>query len=336
MQFTSLKLKIRHYLILWLDALLVQAGALCGTYGLIVTIYLILKLIIGERWWIISVLNNGAHLITMFCVPAFILSLIVKRYRFPWSLYLLPGTIAFLLWYGGELLPEFPVSENQDAIEFSVMTYNIAGSYELLAMVANNEFPADIIGLQEVPRNMSGFGTFSQQGGNAIYTEFPKSSEVAEAIYRIDNSKYVSAVKREIKIQEQTVSVYSLHAYRPSLTLRPFEYLTKPRTEDLQAVADAVAIDPNPVILFCDCNFSDQSDDYQLLTLHLQDAWKEKGVGLGLTANAPAGSSGFPFLLLRSDYVWYSDEFESISIEVLSIKLSDHYPVLARLRLLVG
>lgn len=333
MQFSSIKEKVRRYTGIILDSLLIQAGALCGFYGLIVSIYLILHVVIGERWFIISALNNGAHLITMFCVPAFLVTLIVKRYRFPWTLYLIPGTLAFLIWHGGEFLPKANIAADPDAIEFTVMTYNIAESYTALSAVANDTFNADIVGLQEVPRRMTGLNSFSERGGNAIYTPYPVASEIPEAIYRVGNSNAISAVKIEIKIEGHLVSVYSLHNFRPTLTLRPFSYVTSPRSDDTKALVEAVANDPNPVIVFCDCNFSDQTDDYKLMASQLKDAWKEMGLGLGLTANAPAGGPGFPFLLLRSDYIWHSDEFETLSIEVLPTELSDHYPVRARLRL---
>lgn len=328
-------LELMHkFVIVLFDSFLVQASALCSMYGLIVTVYLILHIFVGERWLIVSAVNNILHLLTLFCVPAFVFTLIAKRYRFPWSLYLLPGTLAFFIWYGGELLPE-SVPNDPNSIEFNVMTYNIAKSFPVLSVVTDDVFGAEIIGLQEVPRSLTGFNSFAFQNGKGIYTHYPILSEAPEAVsYFAQGRDYTSAVKSEINIEGHTVSVYSLHAFRPTLILRPFVYETSIRTNDVRAVADAVANDPNPVIVFCDCNFSDRSSDYQLLASHLTDAWKQRGVGLGLTAVAPAGKGGFPFLLLRSDYIWHSDDFETVSIEVLNVELSDHYPVRARLRLL--
>ena len=334
MKLTILKQKIQQYGVVFFDSILVQVAALCGLYGLFVIGYLILHFTLGERLFFISILNNGAPLITLFCVPMFLVTLIAKRYRFPWSLYLLPGTLAFLFWYGGEIFPE-SVGDNPEAIEFTVVTYNIANSLPVLSVVTDDVFGADIIGLQEVPRSLSGFDTFAYQNGNGIYTHYPILSEAPEAVtYTIRDRDYTSAVKTEISIDGQRVSVYSLHAFRPTLRLRPFVYETGIRTNDVKGVADAVANDPNPVIVFCDCNFSDRSSDYQLLASQLTDAWKQRGVGLGLTAVAPAGKGGFPFLLLRSDYIWHSDDFETISIDVLNVEMSDHYPFRARLRLL--
>lgn len=149
---------------------------------------------------------------------------------------------------------------------------------------------------------------------------------------RRDSTWVVAAVKVVVDVEGIPVSVYSLHATRPSLTLRPFVYKTDWRSDDVAGLVKVVANDPNPVIVFCDCNFSDATEDYQLMTTVLQDAWKQKGVGLGLTAPVPDRNGGFPILLLRSDYIWHTHHFETVSVDILPIDASDHFPVFARLR----
>lgn len=147
----SLKSTLWNYIKKYIESVGIQIGALCGLYGLGVTLFLVLHVVIGERWTVISVLNNLAHFLTLFCVPALLLTLIIKQYRMPWSLYLLPGTLAFIIGYGGEFIPNLPVASDESAIEISVMTYNIQDSHELLFHVADDVFEADIIGLQEAP-----------------------------------------------------------------------------------------------------------------------------------------------------------------------------------------
>ena len=325
--------KFKKYLDIWVHSTLLQFSALCGAYGIGVTVFLIAKLAVGEHILVISILSNGAHLLTLFCIPALLLTLIVKDYRFPWSLYLLPGTLAFILWYGGDFLPKFPVAADPEAIDIRVMTYNTKDSGIAVGFVAENSMDADIVGLQEViPRMDNQFDNLYQRDTKAVFTHYPIVSEQPISIYRLNSNRTIAAVKIEVEISNHVVSVYSLHAFRPSLTIRPFVYVTDLRYRDIQALVNAVASDPNPAIVLCDCNFSDQTEDYKLMTTQLHDTWKERGMGLGLTAPAPAGEGDFPFLLLRSDYIWHTDEFEAIAIDVMPIDLSDHYPVIAQLR----
>lgn len=329
----SFSQKSMRYLRLWLDAALIQISALCGTYGLLVIAYLVLYVTVGERWFVISLLNNFGHLITLFCVPALLIVLIVKQHRAPWAIYLLPGTMAFIVWYGVDFLPNMPNTDHPDAIELSVMTYNIAGSWSTLVAITGDELDVDIAGLQELPKRLDWWSFFYQENGKGIYSRYPIISPRTEMIFRADNSYWITGVKAEIDVDGQIISVYSFHAFRPELLLRPFRYTTQPRYDDVKGIVDAVATDPNPVIVMCDCNFSDRTDVYQLMTTQLHDSWKEKGIGLGLTTPSPAGKGWFPTLLLRSDYIWHTDDFEVLSIDVLSTELSDHYPVKAHLRL---
>ncbi len=325
-------LKVYKPIAYFIGSVWVQLAAVSATYGMFVTLYLILHFVVGERLWLVSGGNNMLHLLSMFCVPGLLITLISRDYRLPWALYLIPGTIAFFVWYGDLFIPSLPSEANVDSVEFTVVTYNVARKNDALSFITDNGFNADIIGVQEAPRNTPETAKFAQIGGEGIYTLYPIVREEPDAIYRLGNDRVVAAVRVEVNVEGQTIAVYSLHAFRPTLTVRPFNYNSRFRTNDIQAVADVIAEDPYPVILFCDCNFSDRTDDYNLLASHLTDSWRERGLGMGLTSIAPAGKGIFPFLLLRSDYIWYSDDFETVSIEVLPLELSDHYPVRARLR----
>ena len=325
-------LKVYKLIAYFIGSLWIQLAAASATYGMIVILYLILHFIVGERLWLVSGGNNMLHLLTMFCVPGLLITLISRQYRFPWALYLIPGTIAFFVWYGDLYLPSIPPEANADSVEITVITYNVAKKNDALSFITNDGFNADIIGVQEAPGSDLNTAKFARISGEGIYTLYPIVREEPDIIYRIGDDRVVTAVRVEVNVEGQIIALYSLHGFRPTLTVRPFNYNSRLRTNDIQAVADVVAEDPYPVILFCDCNFSDKTDDYNLLASLLTDSWRERGLGLGLTSIAPAGKGVFPFLLLRSDYIWHSDDFETVSIEVLPLELSDHYPVRARLR----
>lgn len=316
-----------------LDSFLIQLSALCGTYGLGVLVYLILHFTIGEQFVLVRLANNFAHLITLLCFPALLITLLTKRYRFPWSLYLVPGVIVFLIWHGGDFIPKFSPYRDSSGIDLKVVSYNIVDSYETLTLVTEDYFDADIVGLQEVPPQRSQkFDSLSQQDTNAIYTRYPVVGDKVMRVKATGDHHSVATVKIEVDIEGYTISIYSLHANRPILTFRPFVFRSETRKHDVEALVEAVANDPNPVIVFCDCNFSEQTDDYKLMATYLNDAWKQKGFGLGLTAPAPAGESNSLFPIIRTDHIWYTDEFEAVDVEVLPLAVSDHYPVMAHIK----
>lgn len=85
-----------------------------------------------------------------------------------------------------------------------------------------------------------------------------------------------------------------------------------------------------PGILMGDFNLADQNDNYALLSdAGLTDAFRVAGWGFGVTW--PARRIGPLRLLVRVDYVWYSDHFHAIESWVGPHAGSDHLPVLARL-----
>lgn len=320
--------KFVRYLI---ETMWIQLSALCATYGVLVSILLVLHFFVGEESIVVSIGNNFLPLITLACIPGLFITLISPRYRFPWSLYLMPGVIAFVIWYGGLFIPSPLNTNDPESVELTVATYNVAMNRRAVDFVVNDGFDADIVGLQEVlgfpaPEN------FARANYRAIYMRSAILIEPPKTIYREGDTEQI-AVKAKLDIDGRVVSVYSLHNFRPDLIVRPFSYETEPRTRDVRTVINEIEQDPNPIILFCDCNFSDRTDDYKLLSSHLTDTWYQKGFGLGLTAIVSPGRRVVFSLLLRSDYIWHSDHFETLSVEVVPVELSDHYAVRARLRL---
>ncbi|WP_111670408.1 endonuclease/exonuclease/phosphatase family protein [Algoriphagus litoralis] len=82
-----------------------------------------------------------------------------------------------------------------------------------------------------------------------------------------------------------------------------------------------------PAIWVGDLNFTPDSPEYQRIPEH----WKEAGAMAGDLQN----TYGTPETGARIDYIWYdSRKFELVEYKVLThIKLSDHYPVWAVLRM---
>jgi endonuclease/exonuclease/phosphatase family metal-dependent hydrolase len=94
------------------------------------------------------------------------------------------------------------------------------------------------------------------------------------------------------------------------------------QVEKLKAI---LAVSPYPVIVCGDFNDTPCSYSYQVISKNKRDAFMENGSGLG---NTYAG--GLPSL--RIDYILFDPKYVSEEFSIGNYKLSDHYPITARLR----
>ncbi|MCO6475025.1 MAG: endonuclease/exonuclease/phosphatase family protein [Phaeodactylibacter sp.] len=98
------------------------------------------------------------------------------------------------------------------------------------------------------------------------------------------------------------------------------------RAEQADEVAQLIGKSPHPVLLCGDFNEIPQSYAYHTLSRGMQDAFKVKGRGLGVTYNGRIPA-------LRIDYVMAGPEFEVLGHEIEKAEFSDHYPVYGVVRL---
>lgn len=82
---------------------------------------------------------------------------------------------------------------------------------------------------------------------------------------------------------------------------------------------------PHPVIVVGDFNDTPVSYAYHKMKTGLDDAFLKSGSGRG---NTHLGR-----IPLRIDYILYGKEFEAVEFEKIEANLSDHYPIIAVLRL---
>jgi endonuclease/exonuclease/phosphatase (EEP) superfamily protein YafD len=95
---------------------------------------------------------------------------------------------------------------------------------------------------------------------------------------------------------------------------------------------------PEPLVLLGDLNSAPMSEVYGTLSARLTDAFTEAGWGAGHTWPAEGGNFyniPHPPRLVRIDYVFHSAEWRAEEARVGGWDgVSDHHPVVARLRLL--
>lgn len=92
-----------------------------------------------------------------------------------------------------------------------------------------------------------------------------------------------------------------------------------------QTVAEMIQQSPYPVIVCGDFNDTPNSYAYFKISKHLQDAFLKKGFGLGRTYSGIAPT-------LRIDYILASPSFSVQSFQCIRKILSDHYPVISKIR----
>ena len=284
--------------------------------------------------------------------------LLVKKRHF-----LLSGTM-ILLWYF-VLGPFYQFSGNptgkEDNRTFSVMSFNARNFNELEQLDIENvdslildfvtkEDP-DILCFQECHYSMKHNNALDQYENkfvDFIYRE--QSQKVVQAVYskfpivHIDSIVFPdssnSAIFVDLIKNEDTIRVYNLHlqSFRiiPELDAitneKSARLLAKSRRvmlkqfEQANLIRDDMERTDHKKIVVGDFNNTQYSNVFQTIKGDMNDTFDEQGIGFGRTYNL----MGFP---IRIDYILADTEFEVVSHQNFKVKLSDHYPVMATLRL---
>jgi len=97
------------------------------------------------------------------------------------------------------------------------------------------------------------------------------------------------------------------------------------RARQAEVLEAQIEKSPYPVIVTGDFNDTPVSYSYRTIRKGLKDSFVHSGYGAGFTyrGNYPAN---------RIDYILYDEAFESRYFEILKVRYSDHYPVMAYLK----
>jgi len=100
---------------------------------------------------------------------------------------------------------------------------------------------------------------------------------------------------------------------------------SKVRIAQTKLLLEQIAKSPYPVVVLGDFNEPSFTYIYKKMTQNLDDSFLKKGSGLGTTLNGK-----IPFL--RIDYAFVDKQIEVLKHEVLDWELSDHFPILVRVK----
>ncbi len=135
---------------------------------------------------------------------------------------------------------------------------------------------------------------------------------------RLEKEEYAHVTSR--KAVEDSAYIASKSIVRKLKTAYRF------RSEQTQKVAAALDASPHPEILAGDFNDIPNSFTYYQLRKNRQDAFAEKGWGLGRTFSHISPT-------LRIDYIMVDKKFEVVQYRCTPLSLSDHYPLVTDLKL---
>jgi len=161
-------------------------------------------------------------------------------------------------------------------------------------------------------------------GESLIYADVVRKKDTFRIInmhlesYRFNAKDYRSIEK--IKKQEDT----GLVATKGIMQKMKEAFQRRGRQADI--VADFIRESPYPVVVCGDFNDTPASYTYFTIKGGLQDAFLEKGTGIGRTFTGLAPT-------LRIDYILPGRSFAVNSFRKINSDLSDHYPVIANLTL---
>jgi vancomycin resistance protein VanJ len=330
------------------------AVALSWAYFTILFGWLVLYLLVGDRFSYLGLVNNFA--VYLF----FPLPIIATIALITWRKELIGGTllgIAVFLWFWGALfLPRLNVPKGGNPHPpLTVMTYNVLGSHGFSDPVLNviRHENADVVFLQELTPGLAlvmqteladeypyqildarpavwGSGTLSRyplrETGETLPLEWVGDPQILE-----------------LDFEGTPITLVNFHTFAYSYyppaavdaNLRHREALA-------QELADFAARTSGPLIVAGDANAASLSQTYRIISRSgLKDAWHEAGFGLGGTfpgSTVPTSSRWkigpwyVPQWLIRIDYVFVSPHWGIASARVAQFDgVSDHRGVITSL-----
>lgn len=318
----------------------------CARFGL--ALYAVALLLLPILWSVWG--ERYAPLILLRYMPA-------VAFLAPFALFLLPernprvwlGSMVFLCWMSVSYLGfEMPFRSGERSA-LSVMTYNIKagleGPEDLGSFLAEQD--VDVICLQEarppiakpdidpvnaiaaaLPKHKMARGGI--RGELVILSKYPIVS-MAER----DLAGMSQALEARIKVDDKEVRVLTVHLMTGDPLKRlgtadrrgRFAWLrvtAETREEQIGALS-ALLSEEIPTILTGDFNTPPNSDGHAVLSRDARDCFESVGGGFGYS---------YPVRMpvWRIDYIWVTDPFVAGSCGTIRSELSDHRPVLARLR----
>jgi vancomycin resistance protein VanJ len=315
--------------------------ATAGAYVLSVNLFLLLRLLTGERFGFIGFFSSFVAWLLLPSILALIALIWLRRPRL--ALLCLPPLLVLIGLYGGRFVPR-PASATADNQRLVILTHNIQYERDNMAELAQLfiDSDADIIAVQELETPIGAYlaealreayphqalhATDNPTHGQGVFSRYP----ILEDEYWRDPD-VIGNQRVLIDINGRQIAVYNVHPPHPGMTHRTY-YDDSTRSRDISATLDRAARETVPVILMGDFNMGDFSEDYRMVTQQYADVFAARGQGFGFTfpnwhsmrfMPQVVQDAGLP-PVIRLDYIFVSAAFAPLTAEVLPTSYSDHY-----------
>ena len=276
---------------------------------------------------------------------------------------MLPSLLILVVWYL-TLGPFYLFSGPQKSVKgngVSIMTFNTRGFNEygqldkenvdsLIIDFVTKQDP-DIVCFQEcyhVMKINDALGHFPYKYVDYEYGK--RFDKVIQAIYskfpilEIDSVPFPrsanTTIYADLLIDSDTVRMYNVHLQsfriipeldvlsnqKSSKLLSQSKKVMQKQYQQAGLIQESMQKSPYKNILVGDFNNTHYSNIYRTIIGDMKDSFMEKGSGFGRSYNF----LGFP---MRIDYILADPSFEVLTHQNFDVKLSDHYPVMATLKL---
>ncbi|MGB3640523.1 MAG: endonuclease/exonuclease/phosphatase family protein [Rivularia sp. (in: cyanobacteria)] len=309
-------------------------------YVVLFCLWILLRNIFFDSLWWLALINTVALYIFVPLIIYLPFALLFRKWRLLCGLCFPLGL--FIGLYGSFFLPSLsaPVTQNQPTIK--AMTFNMLfnnDDYDSIAkMVAENK--PDIIGLQEV-RSQTAPTLKKRFASDYPYSAFHpvELSHNVGILSRFPIDKFITLpappIQRGIQVTLRLNNGEPLEAIvahlTPSYPTRQFlklsDYWYKSRAAEVSYLSKIVKQYDEPVIVMCDCNFTDTSETYSQMQNAMSDSFHQAGSGFGHTFR------GRFFPVGRIDYIWHTEDIKTVEAYVGREAGSDHFPMIAKLQL---
>jgi endonuclease/exonuclease/phosphatase (EEP) superfamily protein YafD len=309
-------------------------------YVFLFSVWIILRFLFFDSLWWLALINTVALYIFIPLILFLPLALLCRYWRLFFALCFPLGL--FIGLYGSFFLPplSIPVTQNQPTIK--AMTFNMLRSntdYDsIVKMVAENN--PDIIGLQEVTPQAAPIlvKRFEKDYPYRAFHPIELSHNVG-ILSRFPIDKIIALpsppIQRGIQLTLRLNNGEPLEAIVAHLTpfypLNEFWKLAQDwyfrRAQEVSYLNSVAKQYDEPVIVMCDCNFTDTSETYSQMQNVMIDSFHQAGWGFGHTFLSPLFPVG------RIDYIWHTEDIKTVEAYVGREAGSDHLPVIAKLQL---
>lgn len=309
---------------------------LCGLYALLMGFGLVIDILIEPNRVEIELIKTLFEIALWLALPTLVIVLVLKAWRL--ALAMLLVVLVFTFFYAPLLLPRSQEAK-PNSPQLTVMTFNVKTTSEGIVEIIRSA-DADIVALQELSQSgadaLSGLEEMypyralhpqeDSNEGQGLLSRYPIE---ADEYWEYHNLPHTLGHQRvEIVFEETLFAIYNTHPW-PPLAWEP-EYHDQSHRVALQDVAERAFAEELPVLLVGDFNMTDNFKEYDLLSSRFTDSYLQAGRGIGYTFPNYKFEPLPP--ILRLDYIWHSNHFESIDSQVWSHHgQSDHSPVITNL-----